>query len=220
MTAMKRRRLPMHAPRSPSRPRCSGSIRQGHALRIVHVGDSAPRDRETLYWLNVLEIPPKAPEAEGKNVLQFAFRHRLKLFHRPAGLKSPPESAASMLRWTMDRKDKLISLRVDNPSPYYVSFHAIDVVGEKDATRMALGRHGRPRRFGAFHPAARQARREGDEGRFFDHQRLRRDPSLVRNGGAVTRAWPVTRRAWRRIGAGAASIARAEHVSPWWGVSC
>ncbi|URL57932.1 fimbria/pilus periplasmic chaperone [Luteibacter flocculans] len=112
---------------------------QGHALRIVHVGDSAPRDRETLYWLNVLEIPPKAPEAEGKNVLQFAFRHRLKLFHRPAGLKSPPESAASMLRWTMDRKDKLISLRVDNPSPYYVSFHAIDVVGEKDATRMALG---------------------------------------------------------------------------------
>lgn len=112
---------------------------QGHALRIVHVGDATPRDRETLYWLNVLEIPPKAREAEGKNVLQFAFRHRLKLFHRPTDLASPPESAASMLRWTMERKDKRLSLRVDNPSPYHVSFQTIDVLDEKGAKRVALG---------------------------------------------------------------------------------
>jgi chaperone protein EcpD len=112
---------------------------QGHALRIVHVGEAAPRDREVLYWLNVLEIPPKAREAEGKNVLQFAFRHRLKLFHRPADLASPPERAASMLRWTMDRKEKRLSLRVDNPSPYHVSFQTIDVLDEKGAKRVALG---------------------------------------------------------------------------------
>jgi len=98
---------------------------RAHTLRIVHVGDAAPKENETLYWLNVLEIPPKPSEAEGKNILQFAFRHRLKLFHRPKGLSMPPDQAASGLRWSVERTGGKARLRVDNPSPYHVSFNAI-----------------------------------------------------------------------------------------------
>lgn len=99
----------------------------GHALRIVHVGDEAPRDREALYWLNVLEIPPKAAETDGKNVLQLAFRHRLKIFHRPAELSVSPERAATMLTWSLDNDGEAPRLRVENPSPYHVSFNAVDL---------------------------------------------------------------------------------------------
>lgn len=102
---------------------------QGHTLRIVHVGDTLPRERESLYWLNVLEIPPKAEESAGKNVLQLAFRHRIKLFHRPVDLPTPPEKAVSMLRWTVERDAGGTHVRVDNPSPYHVSFNSVNLPG-------------------------------------------------------------------------------------------
>ncbi|MEZ2417414.1 molecular chaperone [Luteibacter sp. RCC_6_2] len=105
----------------------------GHALRIVHVGDGMPSDKEVLYWLNVLEIPPKASDVEGKNVLQFAFRHRLKLFHRPKGLPSSPDRAAAALRWSIERGANGSSLKVVNPSPYHVSFNAVDLHAGADS---------------------------------------------------------------------------------------
>ncbi|NID15882.1 fimbrial biogenesis chaperone [Luteibacter yeojuensis] len=108
-----------------------------HTLRIVHVGDGKPKEREALYWLNVLEIPPKPAEAESGNLLQFAFRHRLKLFHRPKGLSTAPERAASDLRWSVERDGGKMRLRVDNPSPYHVSFQAVGLSpgGKGDAAR-------------------------------------------------------------------------------------
>lgn len=113
---------------------------QAHTLRIVHVGDEAPTEKEDLYWLNVLEIPPKPAGAQGKNVLQFAFRHRLKLFHRPGSLPVPPERAAAGLRWTLERDGEAASLRVDNPSPYHVSFNAVALATAKGAEApLALG---------------------------------------------------------------------------------
>lgn len=113
---------------------------QGHALRIVHVGDEVPREREALYWLNVLEIPPKASETDGKNVLQLAFRHRLKLFHRPEGLRTAPERAPSALKWSVVRDGDAPNLRVENPSPYHVSFNAVDLRSRAlDAPPVPLG---------------------------------------------------------------------------------
>jgi chaperone protein EcpD len=112
----------------------------GHALRIVHVGDDVPHDKEVLYWLNVLEIPPKASDVEGKNVLQFAFRHRLKLLHRPKGLPSSPDRAVATLRWSIERGANGSSLKVVNPSPYHVSFNAVDLhAGDGDGTAVPLG---------------------------------------------------------------------------------
>jgi chaperone protein EcpD len=102
---------------------------QRHALRIVHVGDENPRDREALYWLNVLEIPPRATGANDKNVLQLAFRHRLKLFHRPQGLPEPSDRAAAMLRWSIEKDAGAPRLRVTNPSPYHVSFNSVQLPG-------------------------------------------------------------------------------------------
>lgn len=105
---------------------------QGHSLRIVHVGDVLPTGRESLYWLNVLEIPPKSADAAAKNVLQLAFRHRIKLLHRPADLPGPPDTAPSTLRWSVERDNARLQVHVDNPSPYYVSFNAVTLPAARE----------------------------------------------------------------------------------------
>lgn len=40
-------------------------------LRFVYSGSGLPTDRETVYWINVQEIPPSAKQ---ENVLQIAIR--------------------------------------------------------------------------------------------------------------------------------------------------
>lgn len=101
-----------------------------HTLRILHSGPKIPQDRESIYWLNVLEIPPKPTDAQSQNLLQFAFRNRIKLFHRPATLKEPSSETASKLVWRAG--DTQNQARVENPTPYYVSFASIDA-GSGDA---------------------------------------------------------------------------------------
>lgn len=79
---------------------------KGQSLRITYMGSALPQDRESLFWFNVLEIPPKskAKEGESLNQLQLAFRTRIKLFFRPDGLKGTPGDAVANLKWSQKKK--------------------------------------------------------------------------------------------------------------------
>ncbi|KVN74702.1 fimbria/pilus periplasmic chaperone [Burkholderia ubonensis] len=108
---------------------------KGQTLRVMYTGDALPEDRESVYWFNVLEIPPKPTTAEDQNLMQLAFRTRIKLFYRPAALEnSGPEQAREQLAWKVIRDDKGGSvLRVDNRSPYYMTLSTVTAkVGGKD----------------------------------------------------------------------------------------
>jgi chaperone protein EcpD len=95
------------------------------SLRILSTAaGKLPADRESLFYLNVLEIPPKAtaPMAEGKNVLQFSIRSRLKLFYRPEGLVGDPAKAPAGVTWKVVNVGKDYALEVRNPTPYHITF--------------------------------------------------------------------------------------------------
>lgn len=93
------------------------------ALRIAFSGPELPGGRETVFWLNVLDVPPRPDSAdERRNFLQVAFRSRLKLFYRPAGLKGQANDAPRLLRWQRTSADRV---RVENPSAYHVSLTSI-----------------------------------------------------------------------------------------------
>ena len=95
---------------------------KGQTVRITYLGQPLPTDRESLYWFNVLEIPPKAKDADTQNLLQLAFRTRIKMFYRPEGLKGNPAIAAGQLKWSQQNG----TLTARNDSPYYVSLARID----------------------------------------------------------------------------------------------
>jgi len=96
---------------------------KSQSLRLVYTRDPLPADRESLFWLNVLDIPPRAaPNADLPNQLELAFKHRMKVFFRPAGLKGSAADAPAQLTWRLVSKDgKLTGIQASNPTPYHVS---------------------------------------------------------------------------------------------------
>ncbi|MEB7912785.1 fimbrial chaperone [Citrobacter portucalensis] len=110
---------------------------KGQSLRITYMGNALPQDRESLFWFNVLEIPPKskAKEGESLNQLQLAFRTRIKLFFRPDGLKGTPGDAATNLKWSQKKEGNTLSLFAQNDSPYNVSVSNVKLkMGGKEYT--------------------------------------------------------------------------------------
>ncbi|HDS1299934.1 MULTISPECIES: fimbria/pilus periplasmic chaperone [Stenotrophomonas maltophilia group] len=97
---------------------------RSQAYRLTYApmaGTALPQERESLLYFNLLDIPPKPEAMEGRNVLQFAMRTRVKLFYRPAGLTGHARDAANALVWSRDGD----ALQVHNPSAYHVTFSRV-----------------------------------------------------------------------------------------------
>jgi P pilus assembly chaperone PapD len=103
---------------------------KSQTLRVMFVGDALPADRESLFYLNVLEVPPKpAGDEASANQLQLAFRTRIKFFYRPSGLKGQSTDAPAQIVWHVKHEGDKNVVVADNPSPYFVSFDRI-LVGD------------------------------------------------------------------------------------------
>ncbi|WEN15216.1 fimbria/pilus periplasmic chaperone [Rhodanobacter sp. AS-Z3] len=113
----------------------------GQSLRIVYTGQSLPSDRESLFWLNVLEIPPKpvTKPGEEQNTLQFAVRSRLKLFFRPAGLASDAAHAAEQITWSVVADGAGYALEARNPTPYHITISQLSLNVDKVAYALGSG---------------------------------------------------------------------------------
>ncbi len=116
---------------------------KGQTLRIIFTGGNIPKDRESVFWLNVLEVQPKpAGKKEGKeSFMQFPVRSRLKIFYRPVNLTGSPIQAVKELRWRLVRNRDNYILQCDNPSPFNISFKDVRLAGatsDEKANRSGL----------------------------------------------------------------------------------
>ncbi len=96
---------------------------KGQTLRMMYTQDPLPQDRESVFYLNVLEIPPRAAADDDRNMLQMAFRSRIKIFFRAAGLQGDANDAPAQLTWSTvpGAQGKGYALQADNPTPFHVS---------------------------------------------------------------------------------------------------
>ena len=116
---------------------------QGQALRLHYVPDPAnplPDDRESVFYLNVLEIPPKPENADTRNLLQLAVRNRIKLFYRPANL-GKPEDAVNSATWALRQDAGNSIIEVHNPSPYYLSINKVVLPGGAETKPAMVAPH-------------------------------------------------------------------------------
>lgn len=97
------------------------SSQERHLLRILYAGEGLPSERESLFWLNIMEIPRRPKNTDS---VQFAIRQRLKIFYRPPSLQYLAPDAVKNLIWEI-RDDKQIEVR--NTSAFYFSLVNVNI---------------------------------------------------------------------------------------------
>ncbi|WP_373453162.1 MULTISPECIES: fimbrial biogenesis chaperone [Burkholderia] len=136
---------------------------KGQTLRVIHSGEPLPADKESLFWLNVLDVPPKASTSDDLNRLQFAFRTRVKLMYRPDGLRGNSLDAPGKLKWTLatDSEQRTV-LNATNETAYVVNLSGIALKSSGKTFEAELG-YVRPGETATF-PLKGVARAELDGG--------------------------------------------------------
>lgn len=89
--------------------------KEGQTIRMIYVGSDLPEDRESVFYFNILDIPPSASSESTQNSLQLAINSKLKLFFRPTAVSSNFEKSKNELRFSLIEGNGY-QLKVDNPT--------------------------------------------------------------------------------------------------------
>ncbi|AVX40085.1 fimbrial biogenesis chaperone [Yersinia massiliensis] len=97
------------------------------SLRLILSGASKlPVDRESAFWLNVYEIPPKTTtKVEDESFVTLALRMQYKIFYRPKDIPAPEDTLGKTLTFSLVRNGDTALIKVNNPTPYYASLASI-----------------------------------------------------------------------------------------------
>ncbi len=103
------------------------------SLRLINSGKALPTDRESLFWLNLHEIPPTKSElpADGQTVT-VTMRTQIKVFVRPEKLSIPVSQLPERLAFSIRKESGTLRLTIENPTPYFATINALVItVGDE-----------------------------------------------------------------------------------------
>ena len=94
----------------------------------MNTDSNLPKDRESLFWLNVQEVPPKPEVKDGEgSVLAIAMNIRVKVFYRPKNLLDGRKDA--------EKKIEVVhrggTTYLKNPTPYWFAITKVKVNGQE-----------------------------------------------------------------------------------------
>ncbi|EIA0806828.1 fimbrial chaperone [Vibrio vulnificus] len=93
-------------------------------IRLMNVSSELPSNQESLFWLNVMEVPPMS-ESDGPQ-LAFAMNTKVKLIYRPTNLKKGRLDAEKAVKLERDAGKTYVV----NPTPYYFAITSINHNGK------------------------------------------------------------------------------------------
>ena len=96
-------------------------------VQALPAAKSLPQDRETVYYFNLREIPPRSDKS---NTLQIALQTRIKLFYRPQAITPSQQDLSNPWQQKLTLTRDGDHYRVNNPTPYYVTL--VDARSSKD----------------------------------------------------------------------------------------
>ena len=92
-------------------PSASSQVR----ISVTDAVSSLPQDRESLFYFNLREIPPRSDKP---NTMQIALQTKIKVFYRPSGI-----TASNDNKWVNQlvlRKTER-GMVIENPTPYFIT---------------------------------------------------------------------------------------------------
>lgn len=94
---------------------------------VVSHNHDLPADRESLYWLNIFQIPPNTQRTnDNEQRVLLPLKIRLKVFVRPQGIGRLTQSDAEKLKFTLINQEKEKTLRIENPTPWHMSLSRVE----------------------------------------------------------------------------------------------
>ena len=101
-----------------------GEIRNIRLL-LVSAG-SLPQDRESVYWLNIFQIPPNTEtQHKGEKKVVLPLKIRMKVFVRPEKIGELQENDAQKLQFSIDREPGNKTLLIQNPTPWHLTLSSL-----------------------------------------------------------------------------------------------
>lgn len=96
------------------------------SVKIIYDGRPLPTDRESLYWVNIYEVPAIKSGLTEKQYLLMSIKMQIKLIYRPETLKNGVDNARKAVDCSI-LNDHGYSLSCKNNSGYYISYNNIFV---------------------------------------------------------------------------------------------
>ena len=101
-----------------------GEIRNIRLL-LVSAG-SLPQDRESVYWLNIYQIPPNTEtQHKGEKKVVLPLKIRMKVFVRPEKIGELQENDAQKLQFSIERESGNKTLLIQNPTPWHLTLSSL-----------------------------------------------------------------------------------------------
>lgn len=96
--------------------------KRGQLVRLIYSGDELPNDRESIFYLNFLQIPPVSKDNLGENQMLVMLKHRVKVFYRPTELTTHSAEIHKHMYFDVEYADNGIFVDIDNRSAFFASF--------------------------------------------------------------------------------------------------
>ncbi|RQH04766.1 molecular chaperone [Paraburkholderia dinghuensis] len=101
------------------------------SVRLINSGAKLPEDRESLFWLNLYEIPAtQKVGASDSEKITVTMRTQIKVFVRPDKLPYPETDLPKRLTFTLVHRHDKVTLEIGNPTPYYATIGALQITIE------------------------------------------------------------------------------------------
>ncbi len=99
----------------------------GQQLRIKKLPAALPDDRESVFYLNVLDIPPVPENLKNQNTVQLAIKSRIKLFYRPSSLRGSLDDALTKMEIRSEGRE----IQLVNNSPFHITVANVATSGKE-----------------------------------------------------------------------------------------
>ncbi|ATM88973.1 fimbrial chaperone protein [Yersinia frederiksenii] len=100
----------------------------GQILRLKYTGSGLPTDKESIFYLNFLQVPP-VNKAEKNNKMLVLLRNRIKLFYRPDSIVGRSDQVPSALTFSVRQQGSNVVVTGKNPTGFFATIASGEVVG-------------------------------------------------------------------------------------------
>lgn len=97
----------------------------GQTVKVNITKDNIPDDRESLFYMNYMEIPSVKKDEQDKNKLYLIVKSRVKVIVRPAGLVFSVNKIRERLSFGMSGN----TVTIKNTSPFYANLRSFYLAG-------------------------------------------------------------------------------------------